>query len=88
MAQWLTNPTRNNEVSDSIPALAWWLGIQCCCELWCEWQTCLDLALLWLWYRPAAWEPPYATGGALEKTKKKKEKKRKLLVPQFLSCEN
>ena len=33
-----------------------------------------DLALLWLWYRPAAtalirppaWEPPYATGAALK----------------------
>ena len=35
----------------------------------------LDLALLWLWYRPVttapigllAWEPPYAMGAALEK---------------------
>ena len=41
-----------------------------------------DLALLWLWYRPAAidpvlpraWEVPYATGTAL-KSKKKKTKK-------------
>ena len=40
----------------------------------------LDLALLWLWsrlaatapIRPLAWEPPYATGAALEKTGKKK----------------
>jgi len=40
-----------------------------------------DPALLWLWRRPAAiapirpqaWEPPYATGAALEKTKKKKK---------------
>ena len=38
-----------------------------------------DLVLLWLWYRlvavapigPLAWEPPYADGAALEKTKKK-----------------
>ena len=38
----------------------------------------LDLALLWLWSRPAAtapisplaWEPPYAAGAALEKTKR------------------
>ena len=38
-----------------------------------------DLALLWLWCRPAAvapsrllaWEPPYATGVALKKKKKK-----------------
>ena len=37
-----------------------------------------DPELLWLWRRPAAiallrilaWEPPYATGAALEKTKK------------------
>ena len=41
----------------------------------------LDLALLWLWHRPVAaapigplaWEPPYAAGVALGKTKKRKE---------------
>ena len=41
-----------------------------------------DLALLWLWGRPAAvalirplaWEPPYAASAALEKDKKKKKK--------------
>ena len=40
----------------------------------------LDLALLWLWgrlvgaalIRPLAWEPPYAMGMALEKTKRQK----------------
>ena len=40
-----------------------------------------DPALLWLWYRPAAvapigplaWEPPYATGMALNRPKKKKK---------------
>ena len=40
-----------------------------------------DLALLWLWCRPAAtgpiqslaWEPPYATGVALKKQKTKKK---------------
>ena len=39
-----------------------------------------DLVLLWLWHRPEAtapirplaWEPPYAAGMALEKTKKKR----------------
>ena len=39
-----------------------------------------DPVLLWLWCRPAAvaltqplaWEPPYATGAALKKTKKLK----------------
>ena len=38
-----------------------------------------DLALLWLWHRPAAsapirplaWEPPYATDAALKTQKKK-----------------
>ena len=44
----------------------------------------LDLAFLWLWYRPAAvarihplaWEPPYATGAPPPpKAKKQKPKK-------------
>ena len=38
-----------------------------------------DLALLWLWHRPAAtaliphlaWEPPFAMGAALKQEKKK-----------------
>ena len=42
-----------------------------------------DPALLWLWRRlaaaapiqPLAWEPPYATGVALEKAKRPKKKK-------------
>ena len=47
-----------------------------------------DPALLWLWCRMAAvaliqllaWEPPYAEGAALKKTKKIKIKKRERLV--------
>ena len=43
----------------------------------------LDLALLWLWCRlaataliwPLAWQPPHATGAALEKAKRQKKKK-------------
>ena len=43
----------------------------------------LDLALLWLWHRPAAtapirplaWEPPYAMGAALKIQKRQKKKK-------------
>ena len=43
-----------------------------------------DPSLLWLWYRlaatarvrPLAWEPPCATGTALEKPKKKKKDKK------------
>ena len=70
------NLTRNeSEVAGLTPGLAQWIK---------------DLALLWLWCRPAAvalirplaWEPPYATGASLKnkktkKTKKKKRKKRK-----------
>ena len=42
-----------------------------------------DPTLLWLWrepaatapIRPLAWEPPYAAGMAIEKTKRQKKKK-------------
>ena len=42
-----------------------------------------DPVLLWLWRQPAAialigplaWEPPYATGAALEKAKRQKQNK-------------
>ena len=45
----------------------------------------LDLAFLWLWCRPVAtapirplaWEPPYASGAALEKAKRQKKKKKR-----------
>ena len=42
VAQWLTNPTRNHEVTGLIPALAQWVK---------------DLALLWLGRRPVATAP-------------------------------
>ena len=59
VAQWLTNPTKNHEVSGLIPGLAQWVK---------------DPELLWLWCRPVAtapirplaWEPPYAAGAAQE----------------------
>ena len=45
----------------------------------------LDPALMWLWRRPAAtalirclaWEPPYAMGAALEKSKRQKQTNKK-----------
>ena len=44
----------------------------------------MDLALLWLWRRPAvtvpirplAWEPPYAADAALKRQKDKKKRKK------------
>ena len=63
-----TNLTRNHEV---------WSSIAVSCGVGHRWG--LDLALLWLWLRPAvalirplAWEPPYAMDVALKKSKKKK----------------
>ena len=38
VAQWLTNPTRNQEVAGSVPALAHGLRIRRCSELWCRLQ--------------------------------------------------
>ena len=66
-----------------VGSLALLSGLRHCHELWCRSQGSSDLALLWLWCRPAAaspirplaWEPPYATGEALKKDKKEKKKK-------------
>ena len=60
MAQWLMDPTRNHEVSGSIPSLAQW--VKHCRELWCRPAVVAPI-------RPLAWELPYAVGAALEKTK-------------------
>ena len=42
VAQGLTNPTRNHEVSGLIPGLAQWVKDRCCRELWCRSQMRLE----------------------------------------------
>ena len=56
------------------------------------WRHGSDAALLWLWYRPAAtapnapldWEPPYATGAAVDKTTTKTNNIGVPIVAQWL----
>ena len=73
------NLTRNHEGAGPTPGLTQWvLGSSIAVSYGVSHKCCLDLALLWLWYRPAAvapirpltWEPPYAAGEALKSRKK------------------
>ena len=77
------NLAMNHEVVGSIPGLTQGLKIQHYCELCVGHRHGSDLALLWLWHRPAAvaavrplvWEPPYPMGAALKKKKTPKTNK-------------
>ena len=79
----LMNSTRmrEDEDVDSIPGFTQWVRIRHCIAVNCGigLRPGLDLALLWLWCRPAAaarihppaWELPYATGATLKRQKKR-----------------
>ena len=78
MAQWLMNPTRNYEVSGSIPCLTQWVkdlvvAVSCGVGRRCG----SDPGLLWLCHRVAATAPIRPGEAALEKAKKTKKKKKK-----------
>ena len=70
MAQWLTNLTRNHEVAVRSLALLNGLRIWHWGELQCRPTATAPI-------RRLAWEPPYATGAALEKAKRPKKKRRR-----------
>ena len=78
MAQWLTNPTRNHEVSGLIPSLAQWVKD----HVLCPWHRPAAIAPI----GPLAWEPPCAAGVAQEmvkrqnkQTKTNKQKKHNMI---------
>ena len=96
MAQWLTNPTRSDELW--VPSLASLSGLRIGVAVSCGvgHRRGLYPSLLWLWHRleataqirPLVWEPPYALGAALEKTKKKRKKEKDKYHMISLMCGN
>ena len=79
-AQPVKDPTGIHEDAGSMPGLAQWVARSCGVGR----RRGLDLALLWLWWRPAAtdlirplaWESPCAAGTALKRQKKKGEERK------------
>ena len=67
------NPTRNHEVAGSIPGLAQWVKGQRCRELWYRLQTQLGSRSNWT----PSLEISVCRGYGPEKTKRKKERKKK-----------
>ena len=81
MAQQVKNPISTREDAGLIPGLTQWVNdpsIAPSCSVGHRYRS--DLALLWLWHRPAAaaiirplaQEFPYATDAALKQEKRKK----------------
>ena len=80
MAKAVVNPTTIYGDVGSILGLTQWvkaLAMNCAMSCGVDHRCSLDLALLWLWCRPAAMAPiqprefPYATGVAIKRKKEK-----------------
>ena len=77
MAQWVKNPIKVHENASSIPGPTQWVKDRVAVSCGIGHRCGRDLALLWLWRRPAAaapitpvaWELPYATGADLIRKK-------------------